>query len=52
MNKEESGSTRDRIIELLKVKSAAKAQIYEQSLEVFNTLKDVLSEISNDLSET
>lgn len=52
MNKEESVSTRDRIIELLKVKSAAKAQIYEQSLEVFNTLKDVLSEISNDLSET
>ena len=36
---------------LLNGKSVLKASIFDQCLEVFNQLKDVLSEMSNDLNE-
>ena len=44
-------SPRERIINLLNVKSVIKAQTFDQCLEVFNVLKDVLSEMSNDLND-
>lgn len=44
-------SSRERIINLLNVKSVIKAQTFDQCLEVFNVLKDVLSEMSNDLND-
>lgn len=44
-------SLREEIINLLKAKSVVKSQIYEQCIDVFNTLKDVLSEMSSDLNE-
>ena len=42
---------RARIINLLNVKSVLKSRIFDQCLEVFSTLKDVLGEMSNDLNE-
>ena len=36
---------------MLNVKSVIKAQTFDQCLEVFNVLKDVLSEMSNDLND-
>lgn len=50
MGSDES-SLRERIVSLLNVKSVIKSQIFDQCLEVFSTLKDVLSEMSNDLNE-
>ena len=50
MGSDES-SLRERIVSLLNVKSVIKSQILDQCLEVFSTLKDVLSEMSNDLNE-
>lgn len=47
----DDASPREKIISLLNVKSVIKSQIFEQCLEVFNVLKDVLSEMSNDLNE-
>lgn len=44
-------SPRERIINLLNVKSVIKSQTFDQCLEVFNVLKDVLSEMSNDLND-
>ncbi len=44
-------SPREKIVGLLNVKSVTKSQIFDQCLEVFSTLKDVLSEMSNDLNE-
>lgn len=44
-------SPRERIINLLNVKSVIKAQTFDQCLVVFNVLKDVLSEMSNDLND-
>ncbi len=42
---------RDRIISLLTEKSVVKAQIFSQCCDVFDMLKDVLGEMSNDLNE-
>ncbi|HIZ87925.1 MAG TPA: hypothetical protein IAC03_07210 [Candidatus Coprenecus pullistercoris] len=50
MGKEDS-NPRERIINLLNVKSVIKSQIFDQCVEVFGVLKDVLSEMSNDLNE-
>lgn len=47
----DGSSPRERIINLLNVKSVIKSQIFDQCLEVFNVLKDVLSEMSNDLND-
>ena len=44
-------SPRENILSLLSEKAVMKSNIYEQSIEVFNLLKDVLSEMSNDLNE-
>ena len=44
-------SPRENILNLLSVKAVMKSKIFEQSIEVFNLLKDVLSEMSNDLNE-
>ena len=38
-----------KILEGLQVKAHIKSCVYDQSLEVFNELKEVLGEISNDL---
>ncbi len=40
-----------QIVSLLKEKAYVKAMIYDQTLETFNLLKEVLSEVSNDLSD-
>ena len=40
-----------KILEGLQVKAHIKSCVYDQSLEVFNTLKEVLGEISNDLTD-
>ena len=42
---------RGSILSLLSEKAVMKSKIYEQSLEVFNVLKELLSEMSNDLNE-
>ncbi len=42
---------REKIISLLTHKSIVKAQIFSQCCEVFEMLKDVLGEISNDLND-
>ena len=47
----DGSSPREKIINLLNVKSVIKSQIFDQGLEVFNVLKDVLSEMSNDLND-
>lgn len=47
----DGSSPREKIINLLNVKSVIKSQIFDQCLEVFNVLKDVLSEMSNDLND-
>ena len=47
----DDASPRERVVNLLKVKSVIKSQIFDQCLEVFNVLKDVLGEMSNDLNE-
>ena len=39
------------ILEALQSKAQIKTTVYDQSLEVFNELKEVLSEISNDLND-
>ena len=39
------------ILEGLQSKAQIKTKVYDQSLEVFNELKEVLSEISNDLND-
>ncbi|MBO7203352.1 MAG: hypothetical protein IIY14_02895 [Bacteroidales bacterium] len=44
-------SPRENILSLLSEKAVMKSKIFEQSIEVFNLLKDVLSEMSNDLNE-
>ena len=44
-------SSRENILSLLSEKAVMKSKIFEQSIEVFNLLKDVLSEMSNDLNE-
>ena len=41
----------DLIVSELKDKAQLKATVYEQCLDIFNQLKDVLSEISNDLND-
>lgn len=43
---------REKIVSLLTEKSVIKAQIFTQCCEVFDMLKDVLGEMSNDLNET
>ena len=50
MNSDDS-SPRAKIINLLNVKSVIKSQRFDQCLEVFGVLKDVLSEMSNDLND-
>ena len=50
MNSDDS-SPRAKIINLLNVKSVIKSQIFDQCLEVFGVLKDVLGEMSNDLND-
>ena len=40
-----------QIVNQLKEKAYIKAMIYDQALEVFNQLKEVLSEMSNDLND-
>ena len=40
-----------KILEGLQVKAHIKSCVYDQSLEVFNELKEVLGEISNDLND-
>ena len=50
MNRDDS-SPRAKIINLLNVKSVIKSQIFDQCLEVFGVLKDVLGEMSNDLND-
>lgn len=44
-------SLRDSIIEGLNVKSRVKTQVFDTCLDVFNQIKDVLGELSNDLNE-
>lgn len=41
----------EQIVAGLREKSQLKADVFDQSLEVFNLLKDVLSETSNDLND-
>ena len=41
-----------KILELLGTKAGVKAAVFDQALEIFNQLKDVLSEMSNDLNES
>ena len=50
MNSDDS-SPRAKIINLLNVKSVIKSQIFDQCLEVFGVLKDVLGEMSNDFND-
>ena len=40
-----------KILEGLQVKAHLKSCVYDQALDVFNQLKEVLSEISNDLND-
>ena len=40
-----------QIVKELKEKAFMKAKVYDQALEVFNQLKEVLSEMSNDLND-
>ncbi len=40
-----------QIVNELREKAFMKAQVYDQALDVFNQLKEVLSEMSNDLNE-
>lgn len=42
---------REQIVSLLTTKSVAKSRIYEQCLDVFNMLKEVLGEMSNDIND-
>lgn len=42
---------REQIVSLLTTKSVVKSKIYEQCLDVFNMLKEVLSEMSNDIND-
>ncbi len=51
MNSIDDPSPRSSIVNLLKTKSLVKSGIFDQSLEVFNMLKDVLSEMSNDIND-
>ncbi len=44
-------SPQQKILQGLNEKARVKVLVYENSLEIFNQLKDILSEISNDLSE-
>lgn len=41
----------EQILALLDAKAGVKAAVYDQALDTFNQLKDLLSEISNDLNE-
>lgn len=41
-----------KILGLLGTKAGVKAAVFDQSLEIFNLLKDVLSEMSNDLNDS
>ena len=49
--KNDSDSRREQIISMLNEKSVIKSQIFDRCLEAFNILKDVLSEMSNDLND-
>lgn len=49
--KNDSDSRREQIISMLNEKSVVKSQIFDRCLEAFNILKDVLSEMSNDLND-
>ncbi len=51
MDPDPNQQTRALILEGLNQKSRLKAQVFSQSLDVFNQLKEVLSEISNDLTD-
>jgi hypothetical protein len=42
---------REQIVEILNNKSIVKSDVFDQCFEVFNILKEVLSGISNDISE-
>jgi hypothetical protein len=44
-------SLRDNIVEGLNVKSHIKTQVFDVCLDVFNQIKDVLGELSNDLND-
>lgn len=47
----DDASPRQKIINLLNVKSVIKSQTFDQCVEVFSVLKDVLGEMSNDMNE-
>lgn len=44
-------SAQQKILSGLNDKAQIKAKVYDQSLEIFNQLKEILGEISNDLNE-
>lgn len=47
----EPSSPREQILSGLNVKSQIKSHVFDQCLEVFNLLKEVLGEMSNDLND-
>ncbi len=49
--KSDNITAREQIVESLKLKASIKSQIFDQCLEEFNLIKEVLSEISNDLND-
>lgn len=51
MDKDDTASPREMIIAGLKNKSHIKSHVFDVCLDVFNQLKDVLGEISNDLND-
>ncbi|MBR2135655.1 MAG: hypothetical protein IJ855_05490, partial [Bacteroidales bacterium] len=51
MDNDQPLSPNKKLVEALSGKSNVKALIFDRSLEVFNNLKELLAEISNDLDE-
>ncbi|MFA7117069.1 MAG: hypothetical protein WC140_07580 [Bacteroidales bacterium] len=45
-------SSRESIIELLNSKSQIKSLVFDECLEIFNLLKDILGEVSNDINDS
>ena len=51
MDNDQPLSPNRKLVEALSGKSNVKALIFDRALEVFNNLKELLAEISNDLDE-
>ncbi len=50
-NSDEPAAGRQQILDLFRLKAKLKNQVYVQTFEVFNQLKEVLHEMSNDVNE-